>query len=322
MNKYLTWFIKLSGVLLILIGLVGVYYGPLEIYVFYFFSDGGQFQYDGFGIGSLWFAYLVIQNLGYYTVAAIALPLGIGHLRRKRWTLPLIKLLGWFWLGIGLLLLGNLIYLMPSARQLDLDSQVLASRLTAIGIISVFLLIILPTFVLWFYSRPHVRSIFSEPERPAYWIEQFPFPLLAVLLFELITIIILHIAMFFQAAFPLFGVLMLGRQSAYIIAACVVIVVVLIYGTVRLRPWAWWGSVLFYSLLGISSVMTFARFTLYELAMMLNPPAYEVALIDSISIVHDFRLVSLIFIPLLLVSSLVITSRGYFYHHHQNSELI
>ncbi len=68
--------------------------------------------------------------------------------------------------------------------------------------------------------------------------------------------------------------------------------------------------------------MTFARFTLYELAMMLSPPAYEIAFIDRVSMVHDVRLVNLIFIPLLLVNSLVITSRGYFYHHHQNSELI
>lgn len=63
MNKLIPLFLKFVGIGLTIIGIVGVYYGPLEIYVFYLFSQGGPFYYDGFGMGSLWFASLVVMNL-------------------------------------------------------------------------------------------------------------------------------------------------------------------------------------------------------------------------------------------------------------------
>lgn len=52
MQKLLPNFLRTTGLALILVGMVAAYYGPLEIYVFYFFSDGGRFHYDGFGVGS------------------------------------------------------------------------------------------------------------------------------------------------------------------------------------------------------------------------------------------------------------------------------
>ncbi len=114
MRKITTIFLKAIGLVLILIGLVAAYYGPLEIFVFYLFSEGGQFYYHGFGMGSLWFAALVVQNIGYYLIAALFLPVGIGHMRKRRWALTLTQLYLWFWLGFGILLFGNFILLIPS----------------------------------------------------------------------------------------------------------------------------------------------------------------------------------------------------------------
>jgi hypothetical protein len=57
-----------------LVGIVAAFYGPLETYVFYFFSRNGPFHYDGFGFGSLWFGLLVVHNLAYYVLAALLIP--------------------------------------------------------------------------------------------------------------------------------------------------------------------------------------------------------------------------------------------------------
>ncbi len=51
--------LRLAGGVLVAAGLIAAWYGSYEIYVFYLFSPGGPFHYDGFGVGSLWFAYLV-----------------------------------------------------------------------------------------------------------------------------------------------------------------------------------------------------------------------------------------------------------------------
>lgn len=64
MDRLIPILLKGIGVVALAISLVAAYYGPLEIFVFDFFSPGGRFYYEGFGFGSFWFAALVAQNLG------------------------------------------------------------------------------------------------------------------------------------------------------------------------------------------------------------------------------------------------------------------
>jgi hypothetical protein len=312
MQKLMPYFLKTIGVTLILVGMVGAYYGPLEIYVFYFFSEGGRFHYDGFGVGSFWFAALVVQNLGYYIVAALFIPVGIGHVKLRRWALTLTQLYLWFWAGTGLLLFGNWIGLTPAILRLDLSRDVLILRLVITGVASFTLLILTPVLALWFYKSEKVRSIFEGHDANTYWTERYPFPLLALILLLIILIIVLHSAIFFQSLFPMFGQIMLGRQSVYLLAFCILFSGVLIYGTVRLKTWAWWSSLAYLSLLTISTVMSFSRYDFHEIILMTHLPAYEMELINGLAMLHDYRLVSLFAPPLLAALGLVLYSKRYF----------
>ena len=47
--------IVLIGVFFLSVGILAAFLGPLEIYVFYWFSEGGRFYYPGFGFGSFMF---------------------------------------------------------------------------------------------------------------------------------------------------------------------------------------------------------------------------------------------------------------------------
>jgi hypothetical protein len=312
MDKLIPRFLQIIGVFLLLVGLVAAYYGPLEIFVFYLFSEGGPFYYDGFGVGSFWFAYLVVQNLGYYLVAAICLPLGIGHIQLRRWALTLTRLYAWFWLGAGLLLIANSILLIPSVLKLDLERDIVITRVTVIGLAMLITLVILPLFVLWIYKGNKVRSVFEEHDPNLYWTERYPFPLLALLLLYLIIIVVMHIAMFFQALFPLFGRILLGRQPVYLLSFCVVITIGLIYGIARVKIWAWWGSLVYISLLTISSAMSFSRHSFYEIIVLMNLPVYEMEFLDRMLLVHDFHLVGLVSAPLLIALGLLVYSKRYF----------
>jgi len=135
MKRWIPLLLKSVGVMLTLVGLVAVYYGPLEIYVFYLFSEGGHFHYEGFGMGSFWFGALVVQNLGYYIIAALCLPIGIGHLKICRWALTITRLYLWFWLGSGVLLLGNSLLLISPTMDLNLTRDVLAIRLAILALV-------------------------------------------------------------------------------------------------------------------------------------------------------------------------------------------
>lgn len=312
MKKFTPIFLRIIGIVLIIVGLVAAYYGPLEIFVFYLFSEGGRFYYDGFGVGSFWFAALVVQNIGYYIIAVLCLPVGIGHVNLHRWSLTLTQLYIWFWLGAGILLVGNGILLIPSIFKLGLSCDGLFVKFATIGVSSIVCLILLPLLALRFYKSERVKAVFEAHDPNRYWIEKYPSPLQALLLLYAIMIIVLHVAIFFQGLFPLFGKIMLGRQPAYIIAACILILGILIYGTVRLKGWAWWGSLVFISLLTISSAMSFSLHSFFDIILMMNLPTDEMEFIDKMILIRDYHFVYLIALPLLVALGIIIYSKRYF----------
>ncbi len=159
---------------------------------------------------------------------------------------------------------------------------------------------------------PMVKAAFTEYDPRLYWTERYPFPLLAVLLLFVIIIIVLHLAIFFQGLFPLFGQVLLGRPSAYIISLCVLIAGILIYGLVRLRLWAWWGALGYTAALAISCLLTFTLHSFTDIIAVLNLPAFEMAFLGRLTPLQDFSLVLLITVPLLVALGLLVFSRRFF----------
>lgn len=306
------YFLKIIGVILILVGIVAAYYGPLEIYVFYLFSEGGRFHYTGFGIGSFWFAALVVQNIAYYIIAGLLIPIGIGHVKLRRWALTLTQLYIWFWLGAGISIICNLIVLIPSVFKLDVSQNVLATRSAIIGVFSFFFLVLLPVIALWFYKSEKTRLVFEEHDLNTNWVERYPFALLALVFLFANIIIVMHIAIFLQGVFPLFGKILIGRESVYIISFFILILGVLIYGIVQLKIWAWWGSLIYISFLTISSIMSFLRYSFYDIITMMNLPADEMEFLDRMTLLRNYHLAVLFAIPLLITLGLIIYSKRYF----------
>jgi len=93
---------RLGDIFLLFVGLASLFITPAEIQVYSQFQDGGRFAYEGFGFGSLMFAIISVQVLGYYLIALICLPLGYDHLRLQRWIRPASEMLLADWLVLGL----------------------------------------------------------------------------------------------------------------------------------------------------------------------------------------------------------------------------
>jgi len=79
-----------------------------------------------------------------------------------------------------------------------------------------------------------------------------------------------------------------------------------------LEIWAWWGSLIYVSLLTISSVMSFSRHGFSDIILMMNLPTYEMEFLDKLTLLHDYHLVGLIAVPLLITLGLIIYSKRYF----------
>ena len=114
-QKKLIWFI---GLALLLGGLFAALLGPVELYCFYLFAEGGRFHYEGFNFGSLMFGNIAIQIVGYYIIAAIGITLGYGHLRFRPWARTITLTLLWDWLILGLPLTIILFLILLTAKDL------------------------------------------------------------------------------------------------------------------------------------------------------------------------------------------------------------
>ncbi len=304
--------IRLIGIIQLLVGGVAAFYGPLEIYVFYLFSRNGRFHYDGFGFGSLWFGLLVIQNIAYYIIAALLLPTGYATLRRRRWALPLSRLILWLWLGGGVVTLLNLAILTPAFLQLNVARNVLFLRLGLVAMLVIGVGILLPLLLVRFYRLTAITDVFAADTSAPVGIERLPFSLLVLFVLLGGVLIGLHMAMFFQAMFPVFGRLVLGRPGAYIISACILLLAGLTFGLFKRQLWAWWGAMAYFLLLTVSAFITFSRLPLAEIFTRLNLPAYEVAFLADVAVLQDYRLIWLLLVPLSAILGLLIYVKQYY----------
>ena len=157
-------FILVIGIVLLLIGIGAALLGPLEMYCFYLFSEGGRFHYEGFGFGSFMFGNIASQIIGYYLIALAFIPLGYGHLRTRRWarTLSLAGL--GFWLVVGAPLSVVFVFILLASKEVSPAGALIAVVLVALSYLGI------PGALIWFYGTKDVRSTFETRDPRSYWI--------------------------------------------------------------------------------------------------------------------------------------------------------
>jgi hypothetical protein len=293
------------GVLLLLVGLGCAALGPAELYCFYFFVEGGRFHYPGFGFGSFMFAFLAIQIIGYYVIAAVCIPLGCGHLRLRRWarTISLAGIGFWFIVGIPLVIVFMAV-LVTSKEP---------SPTTVLAMLPVLALLypVLPAALTRFYRSKDVWLTFEDRDPKSYWTEQLPLPLLVLCMLYVFFILVLHTAILLRGAFPLFGVLLTDLTGILFIDAAVLLLALLTWGTFKCHMWAWWGALLGFGLMTLSTIWTFARLGWAEILGVMQFAPTEVEALDGIPI-SGVHIAAFVGLPLAATLALIIYSRRFF----------
>jgi len=293
------------GILLLLVGTVSAFLGPAEMYCFYLFSEGGRFHYEGFGFGSFMFGNIASQIIGYYLIAVVLIPLGYGHLRVRRWARTVSLTLLGFWLVAGVPLIVVFSFMLFSAKELSPVGAV---------IVLIFLVLsytVIPGLLIWFYRSRDVRLTFETRDPKSYWIEVLPLPVLVLCSLSILSAIALHILIFFNGTFPLLGLWLNGLKGILLIDIMIMALVILIWGTLRLRTWAWWGSLVYFVLLTLSSILTLSRSDFLDILSAMNLPKFEMEILEGIPLQGPHFAV-LLGIPLLITLGLIIYSRRYF----------
>jgi hypothetical protein len=247
------------GLLMLLVGIVAAFMGPIEMYCFYLFSEGGRLHYEGFGFGSFMFGNIACQIIGYYGVAVVLIPLGYGHVRMRRWARTVSLTLLWLWLVVGLPLATVFLLVLITAKELSLVAVLIAIVLLGLSYF------VIPGLFIRFYQGQNVRATFEARDSRSYWIEEFPLPILVLSSLFLFYVVVLHVPIFFNGIFPFFGILLFGLEGFFLIDVSIMLLALLIWGAVRSKVWAWWGSVAYFGLMISSLLLTFLRSSLSDI---------------------------------------------------------
>jgi hypothetical protein len=293
------------GLLLLAAGLGCAFLGPVEVYVFYLFSEGGRFAYEGFRFGSFMFGNIALQVAGYYLAAAVLVPMGYGHVRLRWWARPLAEALLWTWVVLGVPLLLVLFFMTVSVKSFS----------TAGGVAFVVLLalsyFVLPWLGIRFYRGRNVRGTFEAPDRGSIAVEARPVPVLVLCLLDIFFLIALHVPLLFNGLFPLFGTLQGGMAGFYLVDLSVLALALLLWGTWEQRAWALWGSAAYYGVLAVAWIVTFARTPYAALLAWLKLPPTEIKILSGIPL-RGWEIGAFVGLPMLVCAGVALGCRRWF----------
>jgi multisubunit Na+/H+ antiporter MnhE subunit len=293
------------GVPLLLIGIATAFLGPVEMYCFYLFSEGGRFHYEGFGFGSFMFGNIASQIIGYYLMAIVFIPLGYGHLKTRRWARILSLTLLWTWLVVGAPLTVVGFFVLSASK----DISPVAAIVAIVVLASSYLIV--PGVLIRFYQSRDVRLTFEAKDPNSYWIEKVPMPILVLGSLYLFYIVVLHIPILFNGMFPLFGRILSGLEGIFFLDFSIACLVCLAWGTLKRQTWAWWGSWVYFALMTLSSFLTLLKSSYSDILSKMQFPPTEMEFLGGLPL-QGYHFAVLTGIPLLITLGVIVVARRHF----------
>lgn len=303
--RYTRWILILFGLLMLGVGVLGAFYGPVETYCFYLFSEGGRFHYPGFGFGSFMFGNIATQIIGYYVIAALFIPLGYGHLVGRRWARTLALTLLWSWIVVGVPLSLVFLFVLLTAKALSLAWALVALALTATGYL------VVPWLLIRFYRSEGVRAAFEVRDPSPGWFDQQPLPILVLSFLYALYIVCLHVPLFFRDIFPFFGIFLFDLEGILGLTLSMFVLALLLWGTLRRRRWAWWGALIYLGLSIVSISITLVGANYLDLLARLRLPPAEMDKLDGLP-VQAWHLALLIGLPLAMTLGTTVLAQKHF----------
>jgi hypothetical protein len=302
------------GAILLLVGFGAAVLGPVEMYCFYLFSEDGRFHFEGFGFGSVVFASIAWQIVGYYMIAFVCIPLGYGHLKSRRWarTVSMAGLGAWLVVGIPLTFIT--LMLLVAYKPMNLAS------LFVTGAAGLFLYPGLPIILLRFYNNRDVCLTFEKRDPQSYWIENIPLPVLTLVILLFFYWMIAHVAIFFNGIFPLFGLLLTGLPGIAATTVVIMCLMVLIWGILKINNWAWWATLVLLCAAIITVVVTLMPLSFQDIVAAVNLPPLELEAMQNVPL-RGWHLGLFISLPLIATISLLISVRTYFQYQSETATL-
>ena len=251
------------------------------------------------------FGNIASQIVGYYMIAVVLIPLGYGHLTKRRWVRPLSLALLWSWLVVGAPLVVVVFIILAASKDLSLQAALIAIVLLGLSYL------VFPGLLIKFYQSRHVRQILEAQSAEVSWMERRPIPILVLSALYTFYIFMLHILILFNGIFPALGVFRFGLGGIVLLDISIACLVCLIWGTLRQRAWAWWGAVILLGWFTFSTILTFVRTSYPALLSGLAFPPREMEILGGVP-AQGYHFAVLAGIPLVTTWVVAILSKRHF----------
>jgi hypothetical protein len=269
---------------LIVFGIVEILCGCLSALLLVFMILGQLLSERMIGASPMWRS--LFMSAGMYGVLAVVLVwLGIGSFLRRRWARALSLILGWSWLLVGVfsLLVAALVF--PSVMSgLPEGPPVLVFLLIMLSIMACPMVVV-PAALVLFYGSRHVKATCEASDPQPGWTDACPLPVLAAALWMVWGgFAALLTGLSGQAAWPLFGTVLVGVPGMLACLPLASIWVALAWALYRLHPVGWWATLATHALFAVSSIVTFARIDLFDLYRQMGLPEAQIDLLRRMPI--------------------------------------
>lgn len=227
-------------------------------------------------------------GLFYLLLAVLAVVLGMGSIRCRRWARALNLVLASLGLAMGVLVSIVMAVLAPGMVR-SLESQ-MGGALPGFGFIMgcmavgmAFLYLIVPAAFVVFYRSRHVRATCEFYDTKTRWTDRLPLPVLAgALIFLSGSGSIVTPAMGFGV--PFFGWIATGAAAWLVAGGLAVASTALAWGLFRIQRWGWLGALAFIALSAANVLITLRGKGLLELYENMQVPIDQLEVIDEMGL--------------------------------------
>jgi hypothetical protein len=294
--------ITLIGLVLLIAGIIAAFIGPVEMYCYSLFTEGGRFHYEGFSFGSMIFGSITMQIWAYYIIALICIPLGYGHVKKHAWIQKISLALLWSWFIVGIPILPILFFIFITNKE----PSVVTALLSAAGCVLSYTL--LPVLLIKFYNGKNCAMALNQGHDS---IKTYPLPLIVLLVLYAFSIYSLHVLLLYRGIFPFFGDWLFDLKGIILISILISFILLLIIGTLKRKVWSWWASLFYFCSFTLSLIVTFLSTDFSEIIALLHFPPTETNMLIKIPL-KGIHLGAFFGIPLLMTLAVIVSVKKYF----------
>jgi hypothetical protein len=200
------------------------------------------------GVQKITLQQVLVALLMYAALSTVLVWLGIGLIKRRRWSRPLTLIVATHWLILGIITILASVALYPVTRDMmgtipDMPREFMSVMLIIGIVVSSLFMIALPAVILWLVKSDEVRLTVEHFDPTPRWTDRCPIKILGLSITLHLAGVLFAFGIFY-AAFPIAGVLLRGVPAILAVLVIAGLLILAGYWVYKLETRGWWLGLL------------------------------------------------------------------------------